>query len=321
MHKEQTAINSIVLLRAIAALGVCFIHIKIITGLTIDKFADFIIDNGQQGVVIFFVISGFILPYSLYKKSYQIKDFFIFFLKRIIRVDPPYWCSIVLFFIFIPLPISLLNINSVFYHLMYIVPFIKNAHWFSDIYWTLSIEFQFYILLGLCYPLLIKLKNYISVCIIISVGVLCLNYSRSGIIIGSLYQFGFGYLAFMAYVKIIEMKRFWVIIILFTTIIIFSRSIISGVVPACAVLFILLYRNNNKVPVLNPIGDISYSLYLVHIPVSVILVKLLAVYVKSPIVLFPISLICSILFAWIFNFFIEKPVLALSKKIVFKHAR
>src|ERR1035441_2897196 len=45
---------------------------------------------GWLGVEIFFVISGFIIPYSLYKAGYRVSDFTRFLLKRIARLDPPY---------------------------------------------------------------------------------------------------------------------------------------------------------------------------------------------------------------------------------------
>lgn len=43
---------------------------------------------------MFFVISGFIIPYSLYKAGYRRGDFGRFLLKRIARLDPPYFATI-----------------------------------------------------------------------------------------------------------------------------------------------------------------------------------------------------------------------------------
>jgi len=315
MLEQNKKINSIVLLRAIAALAVCFIHIQMATGFQINPFFDYLFINGQQGVVIFFVISGFILPYSLFKKQYQIKNFFGFILKRSVRVDPPYWCCIILLFILVPLPLSALNLKSIFLHLAYLVPFIKSVNWYSGIFWTLSIEFQFYIILGLLYPVLMWLQNYISVLIVIFLSVLSIKYNINGIIISNVYQFAFGYIAFMAYVKLIDRKWFWIIFLLFTTYIIFAKSIISGVVPASAVSFLMLYKRNTNVPVLNFLGNISYSLYLMHIPISAIAIRTLSGSLKNTGLLFLICLILSILIAYIFYLLIERPALNLSKRI------
>ena len=51
---------------------------------------------GWMGVEMFFAISGFILPYSMYRSRYQIRNLFSFLCKRITRLDPPYFASIVL---------------------------------------------------------------------------------------------------------------------------------------------------------------------------------------------------------------------------------
>ncbi len=69
MPKEISGkIDSVTILRGIASLAVCIVHTSLITGFHSNKFIDYIIMNGQQGVAVFFVLSGFILPYSLYKK-------------------------------------------------------------------------------------------------------------------------------------------------------------------------------------------------------------------------------------------------------------
>src|ERR1039457_1104473 len=50
--------------------------------------------DGGYGVIIFYVISGFVLPYSLWKGGYVLADYGRFILKRIARLDPPYFASI-----------------------------------------------------------------------------------------------------------------------------------------------------------------------------------------------------------------------------------
>ena len=315
MHKQNTQINSIILLRAIAALGVCFVHIQMATGFKINPFFDYLFINGQQGVAVFFVISGFVLPYSLFKKNYQINDFFNFILKRSIRVDPPYWCCIVLLFLLVPLPLSDLNVKTVFLHVTYLVPFIKSAHWYSDIFWTLSIEFQFYIILGLLYPLFSRLHSSLSISIVILLSALCIKYTVRGIIIGNVYQFAFGYMAFLAYTKLVNRRWFWIVFIVFSIYIICAKSIISGVIPALTVVFLILFNNSIKVPILNFLGKISYSLYLVHIPASLIAIRLLGPRLSNSGIMFIACLLLSVLIAYVFFLFIEKPALKLSKSI------
>lgn len=315
--KLKPTINSIILLRGIAALGVCFIHIQILTGIKANALVNYILANGQQGVVIFFVISGFILPYSLYKKQYRLKDFFNFLLKRVIRIDPPYWCCILLFILVIPVPV--IKFTDIILQVSYLVPFIKSAHWYSDIFWTLAVEFQYYILLGLFYPVLMRLPVYWSILIVVVSAILCIGFNYRGIIIANIYQFTFGFIAFLAYTKLIEQKRFYFIFILYTILIIFDKSITSALVPAGAVLFIMLYNSDYKMPVLHFIGDISYSLYLIHIPVSIMLIRYFGKYFDSEMIVFTLCLLASVVFAYIFNKFIEKPSLNFSKRINLVH--
>ena len=51
---------------------------------------------GWAGVEVFFVISGFIIPFTLWQSGYRLKNYARFILKRIIRLDPPYLLSILL---------------------------------------------------------------------------------------------------------------------------------------------------------------------------------------------------------------------------------
>jgi len=317
ISQNISKINTIIILRAIAALGVCFVHIQMFTGLKVNKILNLILVNGQQGVAVFFVISGFILPYSLYNKNYRIQDFFSFLLKRSVRVDPPYWTCILLLFILVPLPFSSSDFTLIILHILYLVPFVKSAHWYSDIFWTLSIEFQFYIILGLCYPVLMRLSHFLSILILISLSLLWIKHTERGIIISNFYLFTFGYIGFIAYTQLLNIRKISIILFLFTCLICFSKSIISGIVPAAVVAFVLFYRRPGKISVLNFLGEISYSLYLVHIPASFITIRALNHTVTKPELLFVLCLLISILFAYIFNILIEKPSLDLSKRIKF----
>jgi peptidoglycan/LPS O-acetylase OafA/YrhL len=55
-------------------------------------------DYGWLGVQVFFVISGFVIPYSMYCGGYRPWQHFGRFLaKRLVRLEPPYLVSIVVF--------------------------------------------------------------------------------------------------------------------------------------------------------------------------------------------------------------------------------
>jgi len=311
-------IQSIIYLRAIAALGVCVVHIQLATGVAFNKLIDYIINNGQQGVAVFFVISGFILPISLYRNEYECKNFFRFIAKRSLRVDPPYWFSIIVLFTIGFYPPNLIQFSRLFYHITYLVPFIKDQEWFTGVYWTLSIEFQFYIILGLIFPFLINSPKYLSVAVLAAISFFCLRYTVRGLIISYVYDFVFGYIAFLGYTKLIRLKYFLLIMVAFTIIICCFKSIISGAIPCLTVLVIMFVNTSKNEPVLTFLGNISYSIYLIHIPIISFIGHYVVEYKLPPIVLSLLFLASIIPAAYLMYYLIERPAMKLSKKVKLK---
>ena len=83
-------------------------------------------------------------------------------LKRLIRLEPPYLVSLllVLAFGFIFDPNSPESVGGPFHfdlpntlgHLLYLNGFFDQP-WANPVYWSLAIEFQFYLMVGLIFPL------------------------------------------------------------------------------------------------------------------------------------------------------------------------
>ena len=107
---------------------------------------------GAHGVEIFFVISGFVIAYSIRNGSFSVIYFFKFGLRRLVRLDPPYWIVILL-------EIALIYISLVFYpnlgttlptikqlgaHMIYAQELLGLGH-LLPIFWTLCYEVQFYL--------------------------------------------------------------------------------------------------------------------------------------------------------------------------------
>ncbi|MEN0055553.1 MAG: acyltransferase [Mucilaginibacter sp.] len=318
MFENDKTIYSIVYLRAIAALAVCAIHFKLNTGITLNKTFNYIIDNGHQGVTVFFVISGFILPISLYRKGYKISGFFNFIIKRSLRVDPPFWFSILLLFTIGFYPLSLIKVSTILAHITYTVPFFNGQHWFTEVYWTLSIEFQFYLILGLLFPVFMKLPKLITVSLLVLISYFCLRFTVRWFIISYVYQFTFGFIAFLGYTQLIKAKEFWISFIGFTLLICFSKSIISGLVPFFTVLAIILIKSRKIEPIGNFLGTISYSIYLVHIPVMAFVGHIFSGYSLTPIALCGLYVITIIPAAYIMYMIVERPALKLSKRVFLK---
>jgi peptidoglycan/LPS O-acetylase OafA/YrhL len=322
-------IPTITFLRGIASLLVCFQHLIGVgnlqgeTYLKSDNLLWLLHGFGYAGVYIFFTISAFIIPYSLYQNQYQIKSFFSYLLKRAIRLDPPYWLrllSIVLIIMFFPsykVEPDTFDMGRFFAHLFY-MNWYFDYEWFSLMYWTLEIEFQFYIVIGLCYNLLThKNKNicYFSLIVFLFLTYITPN-SYTVFAYGEIFLVGI--LAFLYYTKYFTYKEF-IIFLVFTTIIALTKQPLKTLPPSLLTIICILWLNlDSKIG--DFLGKISYSLYLVHAPVGQRLIYQSFTFIQNPVlrttwVIFAIFI--AILAAYIYYLLIEKPFIKLSKKIRF----
>ncbi|MBB6112322.1 Peptidoglycan/LPS O-acetylase OafA/YrhL, contains acyltransferase and SGNH-hydrolase domains [Mucilaginibacter lappiensis] len=315
MFKKQNQIESIVLLRGIAALGVCFVHFYLANGAQYSQFMTRLFFSGQLGVSMFFVISGFVLPYSLSQKNYTIKAFPNFLLKRSIRIDPPYWATIGLLFLLGGVSWHF-DISRLVLHIFYLIPLFKDYQWYNNIFWTLCIEFQYYILLGLFFPLLMRLKPLVSILIFVLISLICLllKVNIRELIFTYLYDFAAGYIVFQYFIKKISLKTAVICLMAFCTVVAFKVSILTGFIPAATGLTILLL--DKKVPALFLfLGNISYSLYLTHTIAMPLYLRFIKTYVSNQAFLCVTAILISIIFAYVFYVLIEKPALKFSKKV------
>ena len=146
-------------LRGIAAMSVVVFHIykqnllKVAKAPLPEPFHSLFV-NGFLGVYIFFVLSGFVIAYSV--RGYKITPRFIgrFALRRSLRLDPPYWAAIAGAIIIavtakqavgdaqqIPVP----SATDVMAHLFYAQGFLGVPQ-ILGVFWTLCLEIQFYLL-------------------------------------------------------------------------------------------------------------------------------------------------------------------------------
>src|SRR6476659_1629485 len=98
IDKSRARVGTIDVLRGVAAVAVAWFHFT--NGNQQFMSAGLIKSSGHYGwlgVEVFFVVSGFIIPYSLYRGGYRVRlHWRRFVAKRILRLDPPYIAAIVL---------------------------------------------------------------------------------------------------------------------------------------------------------------------------------------------------------------------------------
>jgi len=147
-------------LRGVAAIGVVIHHIIWFTpwdSFGSDAATEWVYRVGywgKCGVPIFFVISGFVIAHSLRKAVVTPAFVGKFFLRRSMRLDPPYWFSIASVILInfacilwstIEAPTGLPTFGQLVAHVFYL----QNILGYKNIsvgFWTLCIEIQFYML-------------------------------------------------------------------------------------------------------------------------------------------------------------------------------
>src|ERR1700750_1066981 len=81
-EEERSRIHVLDTLRGVASLAVCWFHLTSFKYNTPDGTAYPLLKGtgryGWLGVEVFFVISGFVLPYSLHRAGYRLRDYPIF---------------------------------------------------------------------------------------------------------------------------------------------------------------------------------------------------------------------------------------------------
>lgn len=101
---------------------------------------------GRVGIVAFFCISGFVVPFSFRGERPMLS----FPISRFFRLYPAYWMSILVAAILFPLvgrgavPLDVILPNLTMLHKVFGIPSVLS------VYWTLTIELVFY---GICYAM------------------------------------------------------------------------------------------------------------------------------------------------------------------------
>jgi peptidoglycan/LPS O-acetylase OafA/YrhL len=329
MQEVSSKFASVQILRGLAALSVAWFHL---TGAYADGLAKMSGSLGWLGVDVFFVISGFIVPYSLQKRfpEYRFKNYSEFVLRRIIRLDPPYIASILLAVTLTYISSMTpgfrggtphFSISQVLAHLFYGPP-ILGYDWIQPVYWTLAYEFIFYLSMGVLFIFIQKpeqLRNIFLIIAVLFVSILRDAISEKFVL------FILGFIVFRALnVDRHSSSRCWALFFIFIAclgIFIIKEKFevaLVGSVTAVTLLFTCgkIYKTTRLTTMLMALGTISYSLYLVHVPVGGRVINLgLRLITSDGNRDFPLSFIAlaaSLLVAYLFYVIIERPSMRLA---------
>lgn len=261
-------------LRGVAAFSVAWYHFTQGSKILSDGWLKASGRYGWLGVEMFFVISGFIIPYSLYRANYRIRNFGLFLVKRIARLDPPYFADIVLVILLSYVVTFAPGFRGEYPHYSWsqlachvgYINSIVGKDWVNPVFWSLGIEFQYYLTIGIMFPLLIARRNLVRFFSLAALLASSLLVHRTGLVFEWWPLFVAGILIFQSKVGLISPKV--LLGALAATGLVCWRVNGHGVAvlvvaTALIIRFVRLPRSR-----LTDLGLISYSLYLLHIPIG-----------------------------------------------------
>ena len=159
--------QSVEALRTIAATGVALYHFLLFSDGTTALFPGF--EGGQTffdllrtSVLAFFTLTAVVIPVHFEQADYTLHNYPRFVLKRLLRVHIPFIAALLLI-VFTQQVFRLSQEQGIaidsfraFANVTLTAEFF-HVEWYNTIFWTLAIEMQFYLVIGLCFPLI---KNY-----------------------------------------------------------------------------------------------------------------------------------------------------------------
>ncbi|WP_336515187.1 acyltransferase [Pollutibacter soli] len=314
-------------IRGFAALAVCLFHFTK-TNISFSGSSQYfksVFTWGWVGVEAFFVLSGFIIVYSLVKSKYTLNRFFKFFAKRCARIEPPYLISVLLVIVLSYLSVNApgykgaefkVSVGQVLSHIAYL-PEHLGYKWLQPVYWSLEAEFHYYILIGLFLPFL--WKNLYTL-----IGGFLIGLTLSYFI--PLYVFSYMPLFVMgistAAYKLDKISRpLYLSILLLSVAVSLSRGqhVVMSLTGLATALAIVWVRFNNGITEF--LGKISFSLYLMHVPIGGRVLNYAGRYANEDWKVWLsilVALAVTIFASWVFYRLVEYPSLLLGKKIKYK---
>lgn len=272
-------INNIQGLRAFAVIIVVIFHM---TGAALSYgFSDSILSTlgtwGASGVDIFFVISGFIMVYICHKKQRTPKEFII---NRLTRIAPLYWILTIAFGLMLALLPSAFrdttfDINHILSSLIFMSQLLGFGHPTISPGWTLEYEFAFYTLFAF-FLFLPMPKNLIITSIALLI--IAIFTSINSVII----EFSYGLLAGWLFINGKLKKHAKVLFLIGSIALIASiayqekiHRVFSWGTPSLLIVLGCAHLNQIKNNTIILLGNASYSIYLTHILVMPIYLKII----------------------------------------------
>jgi len=339
-------------LRAIAALSVFVQHfigdVSRADGATSGALYPFFfasehsLDLGRFGVALFFLISGFVIPFSIGGEM-PLKRFAV---SRFFRLYPAFWVAILLLTVIywstgapVSVATELANLTM--------APQLFGQGWMSGIYWTLFIELVFYVMAAALFvtrylynpvavaivavglvtstalPVLIRV--YLGTGLPVSYIGLHLSFLFSGLLLRlafvekkkyaaacAAYLIAYQMLAVLAVSDFSLMRNDGFILV-------GTMPIVVGYLLAIAVFVSAIKFNGPQSTILAWLGRVSYSIYLFHWIVNVTIYRLLPLHGDAgDLLTMFVCAAATVAVSYLIFRFVEKPSIAAGRYVVGK---
>ena len=337
-------------LRGLAALAVVLFHSAEAQHVSdflklLPSWLQTIIHHGHLGVAVFFVLSGFVISHSLFRYRMNLNLLGRFTLRRSLRLDPPYWIAIAISLAFGAVAAAVVkgrapedhSLGQLVAHVFYLQDILGYGN-INPIFWTLCMEIQFY----LVYAILLALgrnnpearfQGRRTATLLLFAGLLSLLWPLGigpnlpqGLFPPLWHGFLLGVGAYWAW-RDRGLVPWFVVYVLFIGV----PSIINGdwfslvcVLTAATLLSVGIADRLQSAwnwRWLQFLGTISYSLYLIHNPITGATFRVgymitgRNAYLEA--LWWSASIVASITFAWVMWWAVEKPSVQLARKVSF----
>jgi len=316
-------------LRGISAIAVCLFHLIVTTqnNITNDFLLEFF-NYGQKGVQVFFIISGIVIPLSMINKKYNYSSLKKFIVKRLIRIEIPYLATLLLSIIYLytrnytyysenhEFPLS---IKDIVLNLFYLTAFFENTKLVLTVFWTLAIEFQYYIFIALLLPMALSSKKLIKYAFNIIIISFPLFLNDNAFFPFWTAYFGLGIFYTLYLTKKYPLNEYLIFSLLSCCVIYYQQGIVDLIIGGSTLSVIHVFSEYGKNKIFTFLGAISYSLYLTHTLTGKVFIAFCSRLFSSEIsilIIVLVGILISIGAAYIFWLFIEKPSQLASKKAI-----
>lgn len=300
------------------------------------------LDLGRFGVVLFFLISGFVIPFSI-GGEIALKRFAI---SRFFRLYPAFWVALACLTLILwnaGTPVSLATEFANFT----MAPALFGQGWMSGVYWTLFIELLFYVFAAGLFA-----TRFLYNPVVVAIVAVGLVTSTAGPVLVRLYlgiglpvsyiglHLSFLFSGLLLRLAIIERRKYAAVcaayLLVYQMLAVFAVSdfslmrddgfiligtlpIMTGYLLAIVVFLGAIWLNGPQSQVLAWLGRISYSIYLFHWIVNV------TIYRFAPLTggwgdlaTMVVCAVATIGFSYLVFRLVEKPSIAMGRHIVSK---